>query len=873
MPADSNPISDTAADAMLEDMTDPMDAGGEKQGDVIGPYRLAEKLGEGGFGIVWRAEQTQPVRRDVALKLLKRGMDSRQVLARFEQERRMLAAMEHPCIATMLDTGISADGRPYFVMEMLRGDSITKYCEKKALTLRQKITLFRDVCGGVQHAHQKGVIHRDLKPSNILVTEVDGKAVPKIIDFGIAKALGAGSGGIQAMTLVTQANFVLGTPQYMSPEQIADGSNVDTRSDIYALGALLYEVLAGTPPFDPRTIQEKGAQEFRRMIREQQPKRPSTALTALTTRQVAPGGLTRALPPDASRLPADVDWITLRALEKEPQRRYQSAAEFAADLQRFLNSEPVLAHPPSTAYVAARWIRRHRVIFSAACFSVLALMTGTGVALWQARLARAAQARAEAEALRSRETAEFVTGMLMEVADEVRVGRNPEALRLALISSQKRIEAMTQDADLQIALISQVAGLFQEMSDWKLAAGALEKRADMIAARHGADSVEARIAAFRHLHMVIDQGDRIEGARMLTELSHHIERHEGRGSPDWFEAQRLLVRVRTKLRDGAAAVAVSAAAAEEARQQQLPDHLMYEVLMNHAEALLSARKFDEATAHLEEMRKIDSSEAHRVGIDQQMVRVLAARGNRAAAADLQLASVDRLRKVKGLDPQRFLFHLRWLAEIELGARRHAAASAHLDEAMALVQQLSTQAPEDSEHASTLRDQRVMLLEIRINVHKALKQHDEALAAAREALVIARKAGNPTLVSRALDSLSGAHESAGRLEEAWQTQKDIYALHAEHNASYKNRLDNLREMSRLRQKQGRPQEALKHAQDAWSQTLAEPSSRLEPDYLGYMGEMALGAWKALKLADPEAVPPAEVPAWEEAVRNDPTQRRR
>ncbi|HEY1048727.1 MAG TPA: serine/threonine-protein kinase [Prosthecobacter sp.] len=871
MPTESRLFSDAAAAAMLDDMLDTMDDGAEKAGDVVGPYRLVEKLGEGGFGIVWRAEQTHPMRREAAVKLLKRGMDSRQILARFEQERRMLAAMEHPNIATMLDAGVSADGRPYFVMEMLRGLSLTKYCERNELTLKEKITLFRDVCGGVQHAHQKGVIHRDLKPSNILVTNVDGSPVPKIIDFGIAKALGAGPGGIQAMTLVTQANFVLGTPQYMSPEQIADGSNVDTRSDIYALGALLYEVLAGTPPFDPRTLQEKGAQEFRRMIREQQPKRPSTALSAQTTRQTAAGTTTWAAP-DASGLPADLDWITLRALEKEPQRRYQSAAEFAADLQRFLNNEPVLAHPPSTTYVAARWIRRHRAIFSAAIFSVVALVAGTGVALWQASVARTAQARAEAEANRSRETAEFVTSMLMEVADEVHMGRNPEALRLALISSQKRIEAMTQDADLQIALISQVAFLFQEMSDWKLSAEALKKRAEMIAARRGADSAEARSAAFKHLHMVIDQGDRIEGARMLTELSDHIERHEGRGSPDWFEAQRLLVRVRTKLRDGKAAIIVSAAAAEEARRQQLPEHLMHEVLMQHVEALMSAQEFDEAIVRLEKLRATHSAEAHREGIDQKVVEVLVAQRKHAAAADLQLASVERLRKVKGFDPRRFLFHLRWLAGIELQARRHAAAITHLDEATALVKHLSSQTQEGTESALTLRDHQVMLLEIRTNVHKARKQHAEALAAAQEAVAIARKAGNPSLVSRALASLSQAHESAGHLDDAWQIQQEIYALHATHNASYKNRLDDLREMTRLRQKQGRHQEALAHARDAWQQTLAEPSSRLEPDYLGYMGEFALKTWKTQQAADPGATPPAEVSAWEEAVRNDPTKKK-
>ncbi len=403
MPPDSTAFSETAA---------ALECGDEKAGDVLGAYRLVEKLGEGGFGLVWRAEQSHPLKREVALKLLKRGMDSRQILARFEQERRMLAAMEHPCIATMLDAGMSPDGRPFFVMELLRGRPITAYCEEHHLTLFERIRLFREVCSGVQHAHQKGVIHRDLKPSNILVTEVDGRPVPKIIDFGIAKALATGD--IQAMTIATQANFVLGTPHYMSPEQIEDVGSVDTRSDIYALGTVLYEMLAGHPPFAEMTKQGQSRQEFWRIIRDKNPPRPSTSFT---TRTVAAPVRAKEVRMDVSKLPADLDWIALRALEKEPQRRYQSAAEFAADLQCFLDGAPVSAHPPSTAYIASRWIRRHRVAFAAACFCVLALVNGAGIAIWQAKLAFKAQARAESEALRSRETASFLTGLLAEVAD------------------------------------------------------------------------------------------------------------------------------------------------------------------------------------------------------------------------------------------------------------------------------------------------------------------------------------------------------------------------------------------------------------------------------------------------------------------------
>lgn len=863
MPASSNPFSEAAAAALLDDMLDTLENGSEKPGDAIGLYRLVEKLGEGGFGIVWHAEQTMPVRRDVALKLLKRGMDSRQILARFEQERRMLAAMEHPCIATMLDAGMSADGRPYFVMEMLRGLSLTQYCARQNLPLAEKIALFRDVCGAVQHAHQKGVIHRDLKPSNIIVTEVDGRPVPKIIDFGIAKALGSTTAGQHAMTLATQANFVLGTPQYMSPEQIADGSSVDTRSDIYALGALLYEVLAGAPPFDPQTFKDKAPHEFVRIIHELRPKRPSTAMTTRMAELPAAAGA----PPDASLLPADLDWITLRALEKEPQRRYQSAAEFAADLQRFLDLEPVLAHPPSAAYIASRWIRRHRVIFAAGCISVLALITGAGVALWQAKLARQAQRRAEAESARSRQTADFLTSLLAEVADEVQKGRNPEALRLALISSQQRIEAMTRDPDLQIALTTQVAQLFDSMSDRRLAAEALRQRAERIAAHHGADSAEARAAAFKHIHMVIDHGSRIDAVQMLTAMRTRFEQQGQRGSADWFEAQRLLVRAWTKLRNGKEAVAVSTMAAEEARRQKLGPDLMHEVLMQHADALESARQFDAALAVVEEMRALPTAAAHQEGIDQKRVQIQFSRGDAAGAADLQRAVVDRLRAQGGFDPRTFLFHLRWLAEMELKARRHADVAAHVSEGLALARQLGAAAM-NSESAHTLREDMVKLLEVRISSSIAQKQPAAALAAAEEALRIARQGGNQTVLSRALHALAGAQEHAGRLDEAWQTQQQLYELHAAHNASHKNHLDNLREMSRLRLKQGRPREALAHARDAWLQAAGEPSAALEPDYLAYMAQFAVRTWHAAHAADASIATPAELGAWEEAVRNDP-----
>ncbi len=869
MPSGSSSFSDSAAAALLEDGIAPLEAGDEKPGDVLGDFRLVEKLGEGGFGLVWRAEQMHPVRREVALKLLKRGMDSRQILARFEQERRMLAAMEHPCIATMLDAGMSPDGRPFFVMELLRGRPITAYCEEHHLPLPERIKLFREVCSGVQHAHQKGVIHRDLKPSNIIVTEVDGRPVPKIIDFGIAKALSTGD--IQAMTFATQANFILGTPQYMSPEQIADVGSVDTRSDIYALGTVLYEMLAGSPPFAVETKQCQTRQEFWNIVRDKNPPRPSTSFT---TRIVSAQEPAKEVRMDVSKLPADLDWIALRALEKEPQRRYQSATEFAADLQCFLDGAPVSAHPPSTAYIASRWIRRHHVAFAAACISVLALVTGAGVAIWQAKLAREAQGRAESEALRSRESATFLTGLLGEVADEVRNGRNPEALRLALITSQQRIEEMHEDPDLQIELMNQVARLFDLMSDRKLSLGALRRTAELTAARLGAENPAAREAAFQHLIMAVDHGSRIEAVDLLKALRTHIEQHEGRGSENWFRAQGMLVRVWMKLRRGKDAAQASAEAVAEARQKQLSGVALHRILMSHAEALESAREFDAAEKQIQECitqatRGGDLAK-HQWEFDVRLVELMVHRGNHARAAAMHGIVVQRLKQQQP-DAPNLPHQLIWLAEIENRARLHDLAIKHTQEAIEVIKQRTAAISKEDARANTLREDMQVAFETQSAAYRGLKQPDAAIAAAKEGLRVAQQGGNETYMTRALAALAGAQESAGNLEEAWELHHQLYENHAEHNATYKNRLDDLREMSRIRLRQGRTAQALKHAREAWRQTLAEPSSQMEPDYLEYMAEFALKTWKTVQAADPGVAVPEEVGAWEKAVADEVAKR--
>jgi len=420
----------------------------ERPGDTIDRYKLMEQIGEGGFGVVYVAEQKEPVKRRVALKIIKLGMDTKAVVARFAAERQALALMDHPNIAKVLDAGTTSTGRPFFVMELVKGIKLTDYCNQHRLSTQSRLDLFTQVCRATQHAHQKGIIHRDIKPSNILVTLHDGVPVPKVIDFGIAKAT---QGDLTDQTVYTQYQQFIGTPAYMSPEQAEmSGLDIDTRSDIYSLGVLLYELLTGKTPFDSRELLASGLDAMRRTIREKEPARPSTRLATLGAEELTTAASQRSS--DRSKLlhqlKGDLDWIVMKALEKDRTRRYETANALAADVGRHLGNEPVVARPPSAGYRFQKAFRRNKLAFASGMAVAAALVVGVAVSTWLAFVARKAQREAEV-AQKGEERQRLQAQSALKVSETEH--QRAEAQALKATESQQRSRRLLYAAEINLA--------------------------------------------------------------------------------------------------------------------------------------------------------------------------------------------------------------------------------------------------------------------------------------------------------------------------------------------------------------------------------------------------------------------------------------
>jgi len=654
-----------SADLGLEQLADtpgpqPDAPGALAQAETIEGYRIVRTVGAGGFGIVLEAEQERPVRRRVALKVLREGLGSAQVLARFAAERQALARMEHPGIARVLDAGATSAGRPFFALEFVDGESLTAWCARQGTGLRGRLELFVQACAAVQHAHQKGIIHRDLKPSNVLVTEVDGAPQVKVIDFGIAKAVGQ---HLLGESLSTRTGQIVGTPAYMSPEQAAGGGDdVDTRSDVYALGALLYELLTGGPPFDPGRLARATPAEFQRILLEEDPPRPS----ARSERSGASSGAARALE-------GDLDWIVLRALEKQREQRYSTAAELGADVGRFLADEPVLARPPSAAYRLRKLARRHRAAFAAAVAVALALVLGLAGTLWQAvrasdqrdkaRLAEG-QARAQSEAafaaredaLRQQAVAEekaetvlavleFVQRMLAAAGPELAQGRDPSVREVLDATAREIAGGFGGPPAVEATFRNMLGNVYRRLGRIDVAAPHLEwawrKREEL----SGPDDPETLRALNDWAALVAERGDPAQ-------------------------AERLYAR-----------------SIEASRRVLGPEHLRtLTAINNRAQALRELGRLDEAEDLLEEaldlrLRGHDERERFALVVQHNLAGVALQRGAWALAEPLLQTVLEARLELSGPRHPETLETLSLLGAALTGLGRHAEAEAVLVEAV------------------------------------------------------------------------------------------------------------------------------------------------------------------------------------------------
>lgn len=522
MSAEEHPDPDPTSgpNKASEDGTRTMDAA-ETTGTVIGRYHLLQKIGEGGMGEVWLAEQKEPVRRRVALKLVKAGMNSREVIVRFESERQALALMDHPAIAKVFDAGTTKEGAPYFVMEYVAGIPITTYCDNHRLSTRDRLELFMHVCEGVQHAHQKAIIHRDLKPSNILVTEVDGRPAPKIIDFGVAKALTL---KLTAHTMFTRVGALVGTPEYMSPEQaLSSGEDIDTRTDVYSLGIIFYELLAGAPPVDLRNI---AFDEFLRRLREEDPPKPSTKIRTQDPASSTDIARKRQTEPPAlaKQVRGDLDSIALKALEKDRARRYGSPSDFAADIGRYLRHEPVLAVPPSIAYRARKFARRYRAALAVAAAFVLVLLAAAAVSISQS-------IRANREAAVAQAVNDFLQNdLLAQASAENQSGPNAKPdpdlkVRTALDRAAQRITGkFEKQPEVEASIRDTVGQTYLDLGLYPEARKQLERALEVYRRVLGATNPKT-LKAMSRLGMTLYRQAKIQQAEALFTQALQSQRH------------------------------------------------------------------------------------------------------------------------------------------------------------------------------------------------------------------------------------------------------------------------------------------------------------------------------------------------------------
>ena len=626
---------------------------GEGPGSRLGPYLLRDVIGEGGFGTVFRAEQSQPVQRLVALKILKLGMDTRQVVARFEAERQALALMDHPAIAKVYDAGATETGRPYFVMELVEGESLTEYCDARRLETHERLQLFGDVCLAVQHAHQKGVLHRDLKPSNVLVTEVDGIPLPKVIDFGIAKAI---ERPLTDSTLATEAFQVMGTPEYMSPEQAA-GRDVDTRADVYALGVMLYELLTGTRPFakDGGGLDQLG--ELLRQIHEVTPPKPSTRVSELGKADGGQDSETRVL---LRSLRGDLDWIVMKALEKDRERRYASASELADDIARHLENEPVLASPPSATYRLRKFVRRNRMAVGSAAVIALTLIGATiGLGVLYARSV-ASEARATREAETSRQALTFLTGMF-EVSNPSEARGETVTAREILDRGAERIELELADQPaIRSTLMASIGDVYRGLGLYQRADELIGSAVTIREALYGAEHPETLLTESTRADVWFRQARFDESEELLRTTLTRQDRVLGPDHPDTISTRVTLAQVLERQSRFDEAEVLTRQALEAAERTLGAEHELALVAKDHlGQVYLSTGRYDDAEAQYQEAlsvrrRTLGSDHPETFGMLANLAEVATKQGRFDEAEAYFLEAADTALRVYGPEHQNTL---------------------------------------------------------------------------------------------------------------------------------------------------------------------------------------------------------------------------
>ncbi len=771
----------------------------EEAGERIGHYKLLERIGQGGFGTVWVAEQERPVRRRVALKIIKLGMDTKEVIARFEQERQALAMMDHPNIAKVFDAGATETGRPYFVMELVRGVKITEYCDGANLSTAERLQLFVAVCQAVQHAHQKGIIHRDLKPSNILVTLHDGVAVPKVIDFGVAKA--TQQQRLTDLTIYTQFEQMVGTPLYMSPEQAElSGLDIDTRSDIYSLGVLLYELLTGRTPFDPETLMRQGLEEIRRAIREQEPQRPSTFVQtmpfALRT-TVAKHRQADALKL-VTQIRGDLDWIVMKAMEKDRNRRYETATGFAKDIERHLNNEPVQARPPSRGYQFQKLVRRNKLAVAATGAVAAALLIGLGTATWmfikerharkraelaeiaQSQLTRKAEAeeqkakeareneaamrsRAETEAARSSAVARFLQDMLKGVGPAAARGRDTTMLREIRENTAKRLEELKGQPAVEADLRETLGTVYSELGEYPTATTMHQQALALRKELFGNEHPLVAASLFGLANVLINQGRWPEAEAMHRDALAMRITLFGNKHVDVAESLNNLALVLRHQGKKPEAESASREAYEIYMQLFGEEHLMVaEALHALAWNVHELRKHAEAESlsrrELAIRRKLRGEDHPSVGwalVD--LTSYLRAQGKLQEAEAALREALEIARKQSADDPGTATLFLRQLGFVLRGQGRPADAEVVWREELAIRRKVSGN--DHPEVATALHVLAFALYDQR--------KFAEAETAVREVLRIrtARLDEDHVDVAAAVNSLVDVHVATGRMTEA------------------------------------------------------------------------------------------------------------